>query len=241
MGRMEPRGSGKWITVALLAIGVQVTRADVTGSYDGQASGPKLPTAINAAATFTQTGKKASGTIAIDGALAGSYLVNGSATPKKLKVKGFASGTTLKWKAKIVGDSLSGPLKLKGASKAAGILTLARNPSLGDGAACDSVYNAHTAQFTDQVLAQGLVSCSTCHQPGLQAGSTRLLVNPNDPLATARSVSTMIDSATPAASRLLVKPLLSVPHGGNQQILAGSQQETILLDWATLIAQAQCN
>src|SRR5262245_15253881 len=227
------------VAVFLAAHGV---RADVTGSFDGQASGPRVAVTINAAATFKQTGKAVTGTIAVDGPLAGAYLVAGKATAKKLIVSGFGPNRTkFKWKGKIVGDTISGKAKLIGASKVIGVLSFTRNVSTSDGSACDSVYDSHTSQFVDQVLGQALTTCTTCHGPGLQAGSTRLLVSVADPLATARSLATMVNSADPDASRILEKPLLLVPHGGGQQILPGSTQATILHDWVTLVAQAQCN
>jgi len=230
------------LAAAVVGLAVHGARADVTGSFDGQASGPRVAVPIKAAATFTQTGKSVTGTIAVDGALAGAYLVSGKATAKRLIVSGLGPNRTrIKWKGKIVGNTISGKAKLVGASKVIGILSFTRNVSTSDGSSCDSVYNQHTAQFTGQVLGQALTVCTTCHAPGLQAGSTRLHVIVADPLATARSVATMVDSADPDASRILEKPLLLVPHGGGQRILPGSAEETILHDWVTLIAQAQCN
>src|SRR5262245_7491042 len=230
------------LAVAVVGLAAHAARADVTGSFDGQASGPRVAVPINAAATFKQTGKAVTGTIAVDGPLAGAYLVSGKATVKKLIVSGLGPNRAkLKWKGKIVGDTISGKAKLIGTTRVIGILSFTRNVSTSDGSGCDSVYDAHTSQFVDQVLGQALTTCTTCHGPGLQAGSTRLLVSVADPLATARSVATMVNSADPDASRILEKPLLLVPHGGGQRILPGSAEETILHDWVTLIAQAQCN
>src|SRR5262249_7066674 len=201
------------LAVAVVGLAVHGARAEVTGSFDGQASGPRVAVPINAAATFKQTGKQVTGTIAVDGTFAGAYLVTGKATAKKLTVSGFGPNRTrFRWKGKIVGDTISGKAKLIGTSKVIGVLTFTRNVSTSDGSGCDSVYDSHTTQFTDQVLGQALVSCTACHGPGLQAGTTRLLVSAADPLATARSVATMVDSANPDASRILEKPLLLVPH-----------------------------
>jgi hypothetical protein len=91
------------------------------------------------------------------------------------------------------------------------------------------------------VLAQALVSCGTCHAPGLQAAATRLHVQAADPLGTARGVALMVDPANPGGSRLLAKPLALLPHGGGSQIMPGGTQEQILTQWIDLLVQAQCN
>src|SRR5262249_35039715 len=105
------------LAAAVVGLAVHGARADVTGSFDGQASGPRVAVTINAAATFTQTGKQVTGTIAVDGPLAGAYVVTkGKATAKKLIVSALGpNGTRLKWKGKIVGDTISGKAKLIGA------------------------------------------------------------------------------------------------------------------------------
>src|SRR5262245_48176021 len=77
------------LAVAVVGLAAHAARADVTGSFDGQASGPRVAVPINAAATFKQTGKAVTGTIAVDGPLAGAYLVSGKATAKKLIVSGL--------------------------------------------------------------------------------------------------------------------------------------------------------
>ena len=95
--------------------------------------------------------------------------------------------------------------------------------------------------FVDQVIGQALQSCKSCHGPDLQAGATRLHVAENDPLATARAIAPLVDSASPATSRILEKPLNVLPHGGSQQIQPASNEEQILTQWMDLIANAACN
>ena len=86
-----------------------------------------------------------------------------------------------------------------------------------------------------------LNKCGECHGTALQAESTRLHVNLIDPLATARAIAPFVDSTNPSASKLLVKPLNLVPHGGGSEITAGSAEEQTLQQWIALIAAAHCN
>ncbi len=227
-------------------VAVPMARADVTGSFDGNLAVKKLPQPLSAAAVLSQTGKAVTGTVALPADLAtfgGAYLVYGTATAKRVKLRGTGpGGLAFTWRAKIVGDTVSGAAKVKRpGAKLAGNLALTRNLSAGDGSGCDTVFNQHQTSFVDQVLGQALASCTACHAPGLQAGATRLHVTPSDPLATARAVALLVDSATPSASRILQKPLNLVPHGGGMPIMAGSAAEQILQQWVDWVAQAHCN
>ncbi|MFN8543258.1 MAG: hypothetical protein U0807_03520 [Candidatus Binatia bacterium] len=219
-----------------------IARADVTGSFDGQISGPSLPVAVNAAAAFSQAGKAITGTIALDGTLAGAYTVNGRATPKKVKLSGFGpGGARLTWAGKIGGDTVAGKVRVKGSGKLGGVLAMTRNVSSGDGAGCDAVYTQNADYFATNLLGDALTACTACHVPGGTAGPTRLHVLVSDPLATARSIALLVDPASPTTSRIVVKPLLIVPHGGNQAIVSGSTQEQSLRQWVDLVTQAHCN
>lgn len=241
MLRMIPLGA----LASALAVAT-IGHADVTGPYDGTLTSKKAPP-VNAAATFTQSGKLVSGTVALALDLAtfgGAYLMHGTATPKRVKLVGSGPNLVkLTWSGKIVGDTLVGKAKVKGAgkNKLAGALSFARNLSTADGSACDAVYTANTALFSDQVVATALTSCIACHAPGLQASATRLHVTVADPLATARAVALMVDSANPSASRILAKPLGTMPHGGGAQLVAGTPAEQTLSQWVALVAAANCN
>ena len=231
------------LLLATLAAAVSA-HADVTGSYDGTLT-PKKTAAIAASAVFTQTSTALSGTIALPADLAsfgGAYIVQGKATPKKVKVNGIGSnGVTFKYRGKISGTSVSGKAKLKGAAgKLSGTLALMLNPPV-DGSGCDAVYTANQTFFDDQVLGVALHACESCHGPGLQAGSTRLHVDANDALATARSVAPFVDSASPTTSRILEKPSNVLPHGGGLQIQPGSTEEQYLTQWVDLVAGQACN
>jgi hypothetical protein len=230
---------------ALLLI-APAAHAQVTGSFDGSLTGKKLPEPVAVAAVVSQTDTQLTGTVALPadlGTVGGEYLVTGKATKKRVKLSGTgAGGVAFKWRAKIDGDTLAGKAKVKGpGQKIAGKLTMARNVFASDGSGCDAVYDDNQALFDGEVLGQALVSCTTCHAPGLQAGATRLHVTMSDPLATARGLSLFVDPLVPAASRILQKPLNVLPHGGGLQLVAGSDEEQILMQWVDLVAQAGCN
>lgn len=224
---------------------VAAAHADVTGSYDGTITGKKLAEPIAAAAVFTESDTAVTGTVALPADLetfGGEYLVMGTATPKRVKVTGIGlNGVTFKYRGKISGTSLSGKAKFKGgAGKLKGKLALTLNP-VGDGASCDAVYTANQTFFEDEVLDVALFACQSCHAPGLQAESTRLRVDPGDPLGTARTIAPLVDSANPSMSRILEKPLNVLPHGGGLQLQPGSTEAQILTQWVNLVAAAACN
>lgn len=236
------------VPLAILVVSsVRPTRADVTGDYDGTISGKKMPQPVSVSATFTPAGKTVTGTIALPADVAtfgGEYLVQGKVTPKRIKVSGGGGhgGAFLRWQAKIVGGTLQGKVRLKGAiSKLNGTLALTLNTSTTGGSSCDGVYQANQTFFADQVLGHATTICATCHAPGLQAQSTRFQVNSSDPLATARTIAMFVDSADPASSRILMKPLNLIPHGGGVQLEKGTAPEPILEQWVDMVAAAHCN
>jgi hypothetical protein len=223
-----------------------VARAQVTGSFDGQMTGPRVAVPLNTSAALQQMGPFVTGTLAIGAVpadFAGIYTLTGKATTKRLKVSGLsATGALLKWRAKIASGVLQGPAKVKTpAAKLKATLTLTLNVSSGDGSGCDGVYAGNATLFVEQVLGQALATCATCHVPGGQADATRCHVSASDPLATARSIALLVDAANPDSSRILQRPLDAVPHGGGAQITAGSPEEGILRQWIDLIAQAHCS
>ena len=229
--------------VALIVLSIPASaRAALTASYDGQLVGKKLAQSLAVSAALSDLGGGAvSGTIAVAGDLSGAYLVNGTATAKRLKLKGSVGGATLVWKAKILGDTLQGKARLKGAAaKLVATLTLQRNPPLGNGTGCDAVFTQNRTFFEERVLGDALVSCTACHVPGGQADASRFHVSASDALATARAIVPFVDGADPATSRILRKPLALVPHGGEQQIVPGSEQAQALEQWVALVAAAGC-
>ena len=220
-------------------------RADVVGSFEGTLASKSGTVPISA--VFKQVAKVVNGTVALPGDLAtfgDQYLVIGKATKVRLKFQGPGddNGAFLKGNLKVSGSTLSGKVKIKlpGSKPLNGKMSLTANPPVGDGTSCDAVYQANKTFFDDSVM-DALNKCGECHGTALQAESTRLHVNLIDPLATARAIAPFVDSTNPSASKLLVKPLNLVPHGGGSEITAGSAEEQTLQQWIALIAAAHCN
>jgi len=241
--------AGLQIAGALMgAVGmmVGVARGDVTGPYAGQFVIARPAQTFDAAGALTQSGRALSGTLVLgvsDATLAGAYLVNGTMAGKRLRLSGAnAGGARLVWRGVVSGEQAVGKARVRHAgTRLKGKLVLARRTTVSNGSGCDAVFTQNQTFFTSQVMDQVLLAtCAACHVPGGQAQATRLQVVRGDPLATARAVALLIDTATPAASLLLQKPLAAVPHGGGQQITPGSPQERILRQWADLVTAGAC-
>src|SRR5205085_593760 len=138
-------------------------------------------------------------------------------------------------------DELSGRAKLRGpGTRAKGVLALTRrkvDPPSTPPATCDSGY------FTGQVMGRVLLPiCAGCHVAGGAAANANFRVTPSDVLATQTSFALNVDAAHPDDSRILMKPLAQLPHGGGQQLSAGSSEEQILRQWVGLVASGhQCD
>ena len=233
-------------TLLMLSAVAGMACADLTASYDGQFSAAGEPASL-AVGALTQTGHALTGTVVLDvsdARLAGIFSVHGRGSATRFRLSGTNSGgAKLLWVGKITATGAEGRARLRSPSGSLkGRLTLTRRTAAGDGSGCDSVFNQNQVFFTDQVMGQVLMPiCANCHVSGGLAQAARFRVTSTDPLATARTVSPFVNSATPAASLILNKPLGTLPHGGGQQIAAGSTQEDILTQWVNLIAAADCN
>jgi hypothetical protein len=234
-----------WITVCAAVVTAAPARAQLVGSFEGTLA--RKSGAVPVAAVFKQVDAGISGTVALPGDLAtfgGEYLVIGTATSKRIKIQGGGGeGGFLKAKLKIKDGTLRGKVNVKvGGQKLGGKTTLTPNPPLGDGSSCDAVYQANQALFDDQVMDDVFEAvCAECHASGFEAEATRFRVTVGDSLATARSAAVHVDAGNPAGSRLRVKPLNLVPHGGGAEVTAGSPEEMLLDQWITLVAAAQCS
>jgi mono/diheme cytochrome c family protein len=82
--------------------------------------------------------------------------------------------------------------------------------------------------------------CARCHVSGGAAATARLRVTIGDALATETSALQQVDSLNPAASRILLKPLGQLGHGGGPQIAPGSAEEQALAAWVSLVVQPGC-
>jgi mono/diheme cytochrome c family protein len=82
--------------------------------------------------------------------------------------------------------------------------------------------------------------CARCHVSGGAAAAARFRVTIGDALATEMSALEQVDTVSPAASRILLKPLGQLGHGGGPQIAPGSAEEQALAAWVSLVVQPDC-
>lgn len=71
--------------------------------------------------------------------------------------------------------------------------------------------------------------CAGCHGPGGVASGTRFSLS-QDVAASHASVSALVDTSTPANSRLLIKGTGNA-HGGGAVLTVGSPDYQTILDW----------
>lgn len=215
-----------------------LAHAAATGSYDGTLVMLGTGDAGTATAGLIDTGGAVSGTLAIateDGAISGIFWVTGKAPGKgkQVKVSGQnESGTLLKYKGKATADGYTGKAKFTtSAGKLKGTLVLVRRGGDDLPEVCASPF------FDGQVMGRVLTPiCANCHVQGGIAQQTSFKVVAADPLTTQQAVALNIDTTTPAASRILQKPLAAVPHGGGAQLQASSEEYQILEQWVNQVA-----
>jgi mono/diheme cytochrome c family protein len=95
--------------------------------------------------------------------------------------------------------------------------------------------------FRDRVMGEVLVPvCAQCHVAGGQAGLTRFRVSIDDPNATRQSAAGHIDATDPAASRLLLKPIGGLGHGGGVRIAPDGPEHLVLQEWVGMVTQGEC-
>jgi hypothetical protein len=226
----------------LVGLASAPARADLTASYDGSFSVKKTGENAPLAGSLTQAGVGVSGSLAMvtsDPSTGGVYYVSGIVRGTKVSLSGGNQfGMQLKWKGKGQGEVLTGSARLRGpGKKMKGKLALTRRHAAGPGngpITCDNDF------FTGQVMGRVLSPvCSNCHTQGGTASTANFRVTTNDPIATQASVGQNIDTTNPAQSRILLKPLGSTPHGGGQQLLAGSEEYKLLEQWVNLVAAGQ--
>jgi mono/diheme cytochrome c family protein len=163
--------------------------------------------------------------------------VQGRARGRGVRLSGVGpQGARLVWKGHATAGGLRGHLKVRLASqRLVATLVLSRRVQPPLGGSCDDPF------FVDEVLAHVLVPvCATCHVAGGQAGATSLVVDAHDVAGTQARVAQQVDAADPARSRLLLKPLGLVPHGGGTQLAAESPEAAILRQWADTVASGAC-
>lgn len=230
---------------ALGLCSVPTAHAAVSGAWSGTLTLAHGAGSAMLAAALTQTGRAASGTVAVqvgDPNVDGSYAVAGKVVGARIRLVGASpGGGRIFLRGVANGDRLTGRGRLVASGqRRPGRVTLVRETTGTDASTCDAVFDQNQAAFAE--LSAGVLDpiCATCHVPGGQAAATRLRITRGDALATARSVSAFVDQNDPAASLLVRKPTGVVVHGGGARVAPGSPQGDLLLRWATLIASAQC-
>jgi len=224
--RTETVGSVWRIAVAILVLGLGacVARADLTASYDGELRiGRSRTVTVVGALTESNGAVGAAVDVALTDARGGAYRLYGSRHGRHVLLRGAnGAGSYLTWHATVgPASALYGVVRihLRRHTLRGSLVLGARpvKPPPPPPGTCDSAY------FRDVVMTQVLVPiCGQCHVPGGIAQAANFRVTASDPLATQRSVALNIDSADRSASRILQKPLGLIPHGGGQQIVAGS-------------------
>jgi mono/diheme cytochrome c family protein len=225
------------------ALATPTCAADITASYEGSLTlAARSPVLV--AAALRQTGSGVGGTLVLelpDPALAGIYWVSGRVHGRRVRLGGAnATGTQLRWRARVTSPTtVRGRLWLHGATgRWKAVLALTRRtsgPPPVPPEACDD------AVFRDEVMVRILVPvCAQCHVAGGLAEASAFRVTASDRLATLASALQQLDAAAPLASRLLQKPLATLPHGGGQQLVPGSAQADLLTGWVQAAVERSC-
>jgi hypothetical protein len=229
---------------AFTVLRIGTAHADLTASYDGTLTVKRSP-AASVAGVLTQAASAVAGTVAISGnpAMDGIYTLTGQRRGSRISLLGVSNtGIRMKLSGKVSDESsFSAVARTKGpAGKSRGVLAFSRRapePPPEPREHCDSSF------FTTDVMQRVLVPvCANCHTAGGVAQATAFRVTAGDLLATQDSVASQIDLHDSAASRLLLKPLNQLAHGGGQQLQDGSTEFETLRRWAELVAtNQQCN
>jgi mono/diheme cytochrome c family protein len=225
------------VAIALAPVSASA-RPDATGFYDGHVADRGTGGLRVASAMLHQAKKAVDGTVTvgIGEAAVEPYVVQGRTRGRRVFLAGSsATGTKLKWRGRwMAGDRLEGKMKLRAPDGTVirGSLVLVRQSAAPD--ACSTF-------FHDAVMGEVLVPvCAQCHVTGGQAGMTRFRVSIDDPNATRQSAAAHIDAADPAGSRLLLKPIGGLGHGGGVRIAPGGAEHLVLEQWVSMVSQGEC-
>jgi mono/diheme cytochrome c family protein len=225
--------------IALLAVALlRSAHADVTGSYTGEMKLVPTSTRVAVAVALAQAGAVVSGTftVTLPGG-GGSFRLAGRARGRRLVVTGVnAQGGRLRWRGHVTRNGrLRGRVRLRGPLLPhAGVILLARAGG-GGPVSCGSEH------FVASVMTPVMETiCARCHVAGGAAAAARFRVTIGDAAATETSALAHVDTATPSASRILLKPLGQLGHGGGPQIAPGSAEQQALDAWVALLVQPGC-
>lgn len=224
--------------ILLVAGAARPARASLTASYEGTMTLLNTPGATVVSAALAQQRGSVTGSVTLvlpDPAATGAYLLQGHTQGRRFVLRGTnASGARLRWRGRLTRDrGVRGPVRIRmHGARMAGMLALSRKGTAGS---CGSSY------FTDTVMPQvALPVCGRCHVAGGLAQAARFRVTKRSAAATEQSALTEVDTADPAASRIVLKPLGQLGHGGGAQIVAGGPEEQALRHWVDLVTVPEC-
>jgi mono/diheme cytochrome c family protein len=166
----------------------------------------------------------------------GTFALVGRARRVALRVRGRLGATRLVWRAVPGADpsTWSGALSVRGGGHHMhGKLALSRDAS--GGTHCGDAY------FASDVMPKVLDPiCAQCHVQGGVAGSAPFRVTVGDPAATELSARGEVDPTNPMQSKILLKPLGQLSHGGGERFAPGSPEDQVLIQWVTLLTASGC-
>jgi mono/diheme cytochrome c family protein len=227
------------VTAVLLVLAaLRPAHGDVTGSYTGMLRLDAAARRVTVGAALAEADDVVSGTVTVAlPAGATVFQVAGRARRRRLALAGIDRlGARLRWRGRVARDGrLRGRLRLRGPHLPhAGVLVLA--PAGGrPGGSCGST------AFASTVMGPVMEAvCARCHVPGGAAAAARLRVTPGDPATTEASALEQVDAARPGASRILLKPLGQLGHGGGAVIAPGGPQTQALEAWIALVVRPDC-
>lgn len=206
------------------------------GPWQGSVTANAGGNAGTAVSALTQHGARIKGTMTVDaGDIHATFTVTGRARGSKVRLRGRLRKTRLAWRGSspdAAQTTWRGPLAVRGGGRRMrGMLELRR----GSGARCGDDY------FASDVMPRVFQPvCTQCHVEGGAAASAPFRVTIGDAAATLLSALREVDTTDPLQSKILRKPLGDLPHGGGRQIVAGSAEEQVLVEWLSRLTAPGC-
>jgi len=216
------------------------TSQDISGAWYGSVTVARSAQSGAATCMLAQAKQFLSGSLTVDAAgvgLSGKFQVRGKSRGKKLRLAGTLGQQHLRWKGKwdATQSVWTGKVVVKGGATVKGLLTMSRD----GGATAPTCGNDYFASNVMPVVLEPI--CAACHTAGGAAAATTFRVTAGDPNATVLTAARQVDPANPTQSKLLLKPLATLPHGGGQRITPGSVEEQTLTQWITLVTAPGCS
>ena len=231
------------LVLAAMSMRLAVAHAsqDLSGAWYGNVTPARGAQGAAATCMLAQARQFLSGSLTIDaagGGLSGRFQVHGRSRGTKLRLGGTLGSQHLRWKGKwdATQSVWTGRVVVKGGGATVrGLLTLSRD----GGATPPTCGNDYFASDVMPVVLEPI--CAACHVGGGAAAATTFRVTAGDPNATVLTAARQVDPANPMQSKLLLKPLAQLPHGGGQRITSGSIEEQTITQWLTLVTATGCS